>query len=350
MSNHTIDVATGQLLVNGEPYLIRGVELHNSTSSSAECLRPLWKRFADAGVNTVLAPVSWELVEPHESEFDFALVDVMLSGARQHGLKLVLLWFGSWKNGCSSYTPAWVKLDPSRFPLQTDAHGEPYDNLSPFSVANRDADATAFAAFMKHLARVDGREGTVVMVQVENEVGLLGAARSHGEDATAAWAAPVPPALMAAVRAGAFPHVSVPADVSAATWDGLKGDTDRTAELFMAWHYADYVEHVAAAGREHHDVPLFVNAWLDSVIPDDSGSGDAAFTGGQVPGVFASGGRCRTSARPGSWPPPRLPSSRRTCTSATSRSPSNATPTPTPSCSFPRHVRTATASRTASWP
>ncbi|MFF0700028.1 DUF5597 domain-containing protein [Streptomyces tendae] len=290
MKDHFIDTATGQLLVNGEPYLIRGIELHNSSSSSAEYLRPLWRRFSDSGVNTVLAPVSWELVEPQEGKFDFGLVDAMLSAAREHGLKLVLLWFGSWKNGCSSYVPAWVKLDPPRFPLQTDQHGDPYDNLSPFSTANRDADATAFAAFMQHLGRVDGHDKTVIMVQVENEVGLLGAARSYGADATAAWAAPVPSALVEAVRAEAFPYVRCPAGVSAPTWDDLVGEAARTAELFMAWHYAAYVEHVATAGLERHDVPLFVNAWLDSVVPDASGSEDAAFAGGQAPGVFPSGG------------------------------------------------------------
>ncbi|QOV41256.1 DUF5597 domain-containing protein [Streptomyces ferrugineus] len=290
MKDHRIDTTTGQLVVNGEPYLIRGIELHNSTSSSAEYLQPLWERIADAGVNTVLAPVSWELVEPHEGQFDFTLVDAMLSGAREHRLKLVLLWFGSWKNGSSSYTPAWVKLNPSRFPLQTDETGTPLDNLSPFSAANREADATAFAAFMEHLARVDSHDKTVIMVQVENEVGLLGASRSHGADAAAAWEASVPAPLVDALRAGAFPHVRTPDTPSTPTWDSLTGDADRTAELFMAWHYAAHVQHVAAAGQERYDIPLFVNAWLDSIVPAEFRSEDAAFAGGQTPGVFPSGG------------------------------------------------------------
>ncbi|MET9087998.1 DUF5597 domain-containing protein [Streptomyces sp. NPDC004237] len=290
MKDLFIDSASGQLLVNGEPYLIRGVELHNSTSSSVEYLQPLWKRCADAGMNTVLAPVSWELVEPREGAFDFGLVDAMLVGARDHGLKLVLLWFGSWKNASSSYTPAWVKLDPSRFPLQRDENGDPLDNLSPFSTANRDADAAAFAAFMEHLARIDGHDRTVIMVQVENEVGLLGAARSHGPDAAAAWDDPVPAPLLDALRSKAFPHVHASAEPPAPTWGALTGDPDRTAELFMAWHYAAYVQHVAAAGRERHDIPLFVNAWLDSIIPDASQPADITFAGGQTPGVFPSGG------------------------------------------------------------
>jgi hypothetical protein len=290
LTQHHIDAVSGQLHVDGSPYLIRGIELHNSTSSSAEYLQPLWRRFADAGVNTVLAPVSWELVEPREGMFDFRLVDAMLAGARRHGLKLILLWFGSWKNGSSSYTPSWVKLAPARFPLQADASGSPLDNLSPFSEANRDADAAAFAAFMDHLALADRGEGTVIMVQVENEVGLLGSPRSHGADALAAWEAPVPSELVTALRGGGSPHVSAPDHTATPTWDELVGDADRTAELFMAWHYAAYIQHVAAAGQARHDVPLFVNAWLDSIVPDDSAPSDAAVAGGQSPGVYPSGG------------------------------------------------------------
>ncbi|GAQ75351.1 DUF5597 domain-containing protein [Streptomyces turgidiscabies] len=290
LKDHFIDPATGQLVVNGQPYLIRGIEVHNSTSSNADYLRPLWKRCADADVNTVLAPVSWELVEPQEGEFDFHLVDAMLDGAREHALKLVLLWFGSWKNGSSSYTPTWVKLDPVRFPLQIDEAGDPVHNLSPFSTANRDADAAAFAAFMEHLSRVDGREKTVIMVQVENEVGLLGAPRSYGADAASAWADPVPASLAEALRGGASPYVQAPDEPLAPTWDCLTGEGDRTAELFMAWHYASYIQHVAAAGQARYDIPLFANAWLDSIAPTEAKPADAALAGGSAPGVFPSGG------------------------------------------------------------
>ncbi|MET9730201.1 DUF5597 domain-containing protein [Streptomyces sp. NPDC006458] len=290
MSDHTIDPTTGQLLVNGEPYLIRGIELHNSTASSPEYLQPLWQQFVDAGVNTVLAPVSWEMVEPREGEFDFSVVDAVLVAARQHGLKLVLLWFGSWKNGSSSYAPSWVKLDSERFPLQTDEAGHTLDNLSPFSAANRDADAAAFAAFMEHLSHADSRSGTVIMVQVENELGLLGPARSYGPDALAAWAAPVPATLLKALREKASPHVSAPAGSVHPSWGDLDGDEDRKAELFMAWHYALYAGYVAAAGLQRHDVPLFTNAWLDSSVPDEVNPNDLAVAGGQTPGVYPSGG------------------------------------------------------------
>src|SRR5262249_36166913 len=76
----------------------------------------IWERMAALNLNTLLAPVSWELIEPQEGTFDFTLVDGLLRASRSHGLRLILLWFGSWKNGMSSYAPLWVKRDTTRFP------------------------------------------------------------------------------------------------------------------------------------------------------------------------------------------------------------------------------------------
>src|SRR5215831_3396531 len=90
-----------RLIVDGRPFLVIGGELHNSSSSSIEYMRPIWQRMLDLNFNTVLAPVSWELVEPREGNFDFELVDGLIDAARRHNLRLILLWFGSWKNGMS---------------------------------------------------------------------------------------------------------------------------------------------------------------------------------------------------------------------------------------------------------
>jgi beta-galactosidase GanA len=162
--------ATGrvpELVVNGEPFLILGGELRNSSSSSLHYLQPIWQRLVDLNLNTVLAAVSWELVEPREGTFDFSLLDGLLTSARQHGLRLILLWFGSWKNGMSSYIPAWMKRDSARFPLAMRSDEKSVPVLSTLSQANWRADSTAFAALMRHLREVDSREQTVLMVQVE---------------------------------------------------------------------------------------------------------------------------------------------------------------------------------------
>ena len=162
-----------QLIVDGKPFLVLGAELNNSSGSSMEYMRPLWPKIAATNLNTVLATVSWELLEPEEGRFDFSLVDGLIQDARRYNLRLIVLWFGSWKNGKSTYQPVWVKTNQQRFPLVQDEKGKGLPTLSTLSDVNRDADARAFAALMRHIREVDGDAHTVIMMQVENEVGVL---------------------------------------------------------------------------------------------------------------------------------------------------------------------------------
>ena len=258
-----------QLIVDGRPFLILGGELHNSSSSDLSYMEPVWQRMIDLNVNTVLAGLNWELIEPEEGRFDFTLVDGLIQGARRNNLRLVFLWFGSWKNGMSSYVPLWVKKNFQRFPRVQIAKGEKIEVLSPFAEANWKADADAFAALMRHIREVDGRDSTVLMIQVENEAGVLGDSRDRCPLAEKAFSAPVPRSLMDYLRkhrnelveeirrrweaAGARPS---------GTWEEVFGAGVETDELFMAWHYARYIDQVAAAGKAQYDIPMYVNAWL----------------------------------------------------------------------------------------
>ena len=181
-----------QLIVDGQPFLILAGELHNSSSSSREYMKPIWPQLAQRNLNTVLAVITWELIEPQEGRFDFATVDDTIQGARQNHLRLVILWFGSWKNGESSYQPCWVKADPQRYPWVKDRAGKTLNILSTFGDATRDADARAYGALMRHIRQVDGKEHTVLMMQVENEVGVLGDSRDHIAAANDAFASRCP--------------------------------------------------------------------------------------------------------------------------------------------------------------
>ncbi len=272
-----------QLVVDGKPFLVLGGELHNSSASDLAFMEPIWGRMVALNLNSVLLPVYWELIEPQEGTFDFALVDGLLDGARRHGLRLILLWFGSWKNGMSSYVPAWVKRDTARFPRIAIGEGTTIEVLSTLAPASVEADARAFAALMRHLREVDGGEHTVLMVQVENEVGVLGDSRDRSETANQAFQAPVPERLLeylAANRARLGPEIRERWEAAGArtsgSWEEVFGPGAETDAIFMAWHYASYVDQVAAAGKAEYELPLFVNAWLSADL--------------QTPGDFPSGG------------------------------------------------------------
>ena len=276
-----------QLIVKGEPWLVLGCELGNSTSSSREYLAPYWQQLKDAGVNTVLAVVSWEQTEPVEGQFDFTVVDHLLADARANGMKLALLWFGSWKNGITSYTPTWVKRDTKRFPLARTPEGKPLPILTTLGLETCHADARAFAAMMRHLKEVDAREQTVVMIQMENEVGLHGHPRDYCDLAEKAYKDQVPKALtdwLTAHRETLLPETRQAWEQGGCktegTWEEVFGPADRAAEIFMAWHYAAYMDRITAAGKQEYDLPTFVNAWI--VQPEDTRPGNYPSGGPQA--------------------------------------------------------------------
>ncbi|AIT08236.1 hypothetical protein MC45_13030 [Sphingomonas taxi] len=251
------------LHVDGQPFLLLGIQLNNSSGFPAE-LRRLAPAIRRSHANTVMAPIGWESVEPVEGRFDWTVVDGLIAEARAQQERLVLLWFGTWKNANMSYTPAWVKRDTARFPRVVDAQGKPIEVLSPIATASRDADARAFAALMAHLKAVDGRQKTVVMVQVENEAGTLGADRDHA------------PAAEALFRA------AVPADMRGAKpGDWTANYAERAPEAFMAYHTARYIGAVAAAGKRAYDLPLYVNVWPREQ-PGLLRPGDSSPSGGAV--------------------------------------------------------------------
>jgi len=257
-----------QLIVDGQPFLVRGGELSNS-HGEPDFLRPSWPKLKALNLNTVVVPVYWDIIEPAEGRFAWATVDGLLADARANGIRLVLLWFGSWKNSMSCYVPAWMKTDPVRFPRARDSAGQPLEILTPFEAVNRDTDARAFAALMRHLREVDGVQCTVIMVQVENEIGMIPEARDRCPAADAAYAGSVPAELLAYVsghRDQLAPElrdrwVSRGARTSG-TWTEVFGEDPASAEIFMAWTFGRYVQTVAAAGKAEHPLPLYVNAAL----------------------------------------------------------------------------------------
>lgn len=236
------------LLVDGKPFFILGGQIHNSSAWPSE-LPQVWQSMAALHANTIAAPVYWEQLEPAEGRFDFTNVDQIVQGARTHDLHVVLLWFGTWKNGNMHYVPDWVKTDPARYPQVIRRDGEPIDVLSPLFRTTLEADKTAFVALMRHLKQIDSEQHTVLLIQVENESGNIGSVRDFSAEANRRFAGQVPADLLAASHR------------KAGTWEEVFGaDADET---FQVYYQARYINEIAAAGKAEFDLPCYINVWLD---------------------------------------------------------------------------------------
>lgn len=279
-----------RLVVDGKPFLLISGELHNSTCGGFESMRTVWKRMAAKNLNSVIATASWELIEPEEGEYHFEIVDSMILGAREANLKLIIIWFASWKNASSVYIPPWVKENYEKYPRARDEQGKSLEILSTFGEASVEADARAYGALMKHIREVDKDEQTVVMMQVENEVGILdnlgktpdNARRDFSEAANRAYESEVPIELINYLlehKEHLFPELNKVWKENGfktrGTWEEIFGKSKfrpdlndwkfysfYTEELFMAWNYAKYIGQVAMTGKKEYNLPMYVNAWL----------------------------------------------------------------------------------------
>jgi len=285
-----------QLIVDGKPFLVLSAELGNNSGTSLEYMKSVWPKLVEGKINTLMTGVSWAQIEPEEGKFDFRIVDGLIQEARSHNLRFVPLWFASWKNSLSSYPPVYVKRDFERFPRAQTSGGRSIELLSPFSDANRDADARAFAALMKHIKEVDSQQHTVIMVQLQNEVGMHGDSRDRSPAANQAFAGPVPKELMDYIQQHKdtlnpdFAKVwGAGGSKTSGTWEEVFGQSKVTDGIFMAWYYARYIGHIAAAGKAECPVPMFVNAALYGI-----GNGPQPASGGRpwdtVMDVWKAGG------------------------------------------------------------
>ncbi len=275
-----------QMTVNGKPMLLLAGELGNSSSSSEAYLKDVWPGLKALNYNTILAAVTWEMIEPQEGTFDFSSVDHLIKSAREYDMKLVLLWFASWKNAASTYIPTWVKTDYKRFPRAEEGSGRPLEILSTFSDNNMKADAKAFAALMRHIKQVDAAQQTVIMMQVENEPGILTTPRDFCPEANAAFNGPIPKELGDYLKKNRNNLTPTLAKVwkengskTSGTWEEVFGKSKiggwehtgerdwhdmyyYTEELFMGYYYARYMGYIAAEGKKEYDIPMYCNAWL----------------------------------------------------------------------------------------
>ncbi|KAM0490080.1 hypothetical protein ACHAP8_011906 [Fusarium lateritium] len=297
-----------RLIVEGKPFLMLAGELHNSSLSSASYMADIWPTMRKECINTLLGSVGWEQIEPVEGVFDFSALDEAILGARQHDIHLVLLWFGAYKNASSIYSPSWVKKDVKRFPrvqsIEAGGGRNVLDAVTPFSLECVKADAKAFGKLLAHVRDFDSDHSTVLMVQIENEPGILGDSRDRSPLAEAAFKEPVPESLLRYLAnnqqhprfAKQFPNI--PKD-GKHTWEEAFGPGPLADEAFMAFHFSRYFEQVAAEGKTSYPLPFYANAWLKLDIETMDRSNppsivtSAIVAGGDKPGMYPSGGPCQ---------------------------------------------------------
>ncbi|HJX70436.1 MAG TPA: DUF5597 domain-containing protein [Bacteroidales bacterium] len=262
--------STTQLIVDGKPFIVLGGELGNSSASDLKYMTAIWPKLVAMNLNTVLIPVYWELIEAEEGKFDFSLVDRFILDARKNNLKIIFLWFGAWKNSMSCYAPAWIKTNQERFPRARDKNGQSQEILSPFSNNNLQADMKAFTRLMQHIKDFDGQEQSVIMIQVENEIGMLPDARDHHPDATRAFHQAVPEKLIHYMKANRDilrPELKElwisHGEKDEGTWEEVFGSSLATDEIFIAWNYSAFVNQLIEAGKAIYPLPMFVNAALN---------------------------------------------------------------------------------------
>ena len=247
------------LLVDGEPFLMLGGQVHNSSNYPA-MLPLVWPTIRALGANTVEVPIAWEQVEPVEGQFDFSFLDALVTQARENDVRVVLLWFGTWKNTGPAYTPEWVKSDTARFPRMKTREGKTHYVLSPHGRATLDADKRAFVRLMERIREIDPQH-TIIMVQPQNEVGSYGNVRDFSAEAERLFAQPIPADLASATG-------------KRGTW---KEAYDWQADqAFNAWYYARYIDEMAAAGQAVKDLPMYVNAVASDPFDERAGVNGAS--------------------------------------------------------------------------
>lgn len=236
------------LYVDDEPFFILGGEIHNSASSSLSYMeREVWPNLRDLNMNTVVAPLYWEQIEAEEGNYDFEVMDGLIRQARENGMHLVFLWFGLWKNAESMYVPGWMKKNTEVYFRAEKPDGEKLNTISPLCEAAVEKDAAAFAAIMKHIRETDGEESTVIMMQVENEIGLMGTDRDYSVQGQKAFGEQIPIELAEYFGKNG-------------TWTEVFGED--AGEAFMAYYFASAVEKITEAGRKEYPLPCYANAWL----------------------------------------------------------------------------------------
>lgn len=243
----------------GEPVFLTGLQCHNS-SSGTEMIERTIKAIRLHGGNLLEAPVYWCEVEKEKDCYDFQMVAELVDKAREAGLYLIPLWFGFSKNGLLTYAPEYVKKDCAVYKRARNSAGLPVESLSPHCRETLERDKKAFVKVMEFLAEYD-KEGTVIAVQVENEVGLVHTDRDYGKQANREFEAPVPEYLRNVQIADCGTAENDWEIDEEPSWLQLFGR--HANEAFTAWKFGQYIQEMTEAAKEKFDISYIMNVSIE---------------------------------------------------------------------------------------
>ncbi|MDC7286408.1 DUF5597 domain-containing protein [Blautia schinkii] len=235
----------------GEPVFLTGLQCHNSSSGTGMIDKTI-EAIRLHGGNLLEAPVYWCEVEKEKDCYDFRMAAELVDKAREAGLYLIPLWFGFSKNGLFTYAPEYVKKDCATYRRARNSAGIPVESLSPHCRATLERDKKAFVKLMEFLAEYD-KEGTVIAVQVENEVGLVHTDRDYGEEAQREFYEPVPDYLRDVKLEDC--------GIGNTPWTSQFGRYGN--EAFAAWKFASYIQELVEAAKPVFHIPYIMNVSIE---------------------------------------------------------------------------------------
>jgi hypothetical protein len=228
------------LYVDNNPFIILGLQLDCDSCYDSSTIDDLMKQIGVLGGNTAACLLYWRLIEPEEGQYDFSILESMIESAKRYDLRIVLVWFGSYKNACTHYAPDWFQNTPQKY---RHAHLESGEQLRYVACPNcnesLEKDKQAVVKVFEYLRDYD-TEKRVILFQVNNESGLIGTDRCYCEECNYLFE------------------------------QGNYKATDKAIanEIFSAESILRYMEKIAKPAKEIYPLPCYMNAWLAHHTPD----------------------------------------------------------------------------------
>jgi hypothetical protein len=244
--------------VDGKPFIILGLQWDCDGCYTPEDMDPFFEHGEKMGLNTASLLLYWKEIEPVKGEYRFEMLDHRIEMARKHNMKIVLVWFGSYKNGNLTYAPDYIRFDHKTYTKVIDKHGKVHTNFCcPTARETHRRDELALIEVFKHLKEVDSETHTVILFQMENETGIFGTDRCY---------------------------------CGSCNEEYKKNDYEkeygvRAGEYFTAQCIAEYCDSLTKTVKDIYPLPVYMNAWLNKVHANERAGFDYP-NGGPVPDVL----------------------------------------------------------------